>query len=460
MWKTSRSALIGLVIGVSAALAGCGSSSSPTNVGAKLECASIDGPIDAVQGLLIEQIAAGLADVPQLGEALAGVVTSTAFLLDLVDALAAFSTELLLEQDPAAAGAQLAGVGQSVQCFAVGLIDSLEILLAGLGDGPLAGIPGLGPVLEILLTDLSLLLGDVSAGLSGELRSNIIGELAGRLVGIANNLVALAQNLGSAAPSGAQAEVDLLGGLLMLPATLLGGVSELLNGFAALDAERSVTGLLGIVSDVADILAGLSPLPGFPGDTSLGALDQALNALSGGLAIVLTPIFDIIGAILPIGNKAAGTDGIFAAYLGEGVLGSVDPVNVAWMKGGVGPDGVERPALDALLAGIPILGDLLAAVLNFDGLGGGELVRALLLGDGTGLLPTLGGALAQVPGVPDLTPTLTLVGDVLSALLVLDVQSIPVVQNVLELVLSGGGANLVGGLVGNIIKDVLGILRP
>lgn len=314
----------------------------------------VAGPLDPVQGALIDEIGAQLVVLPQLGEPLVHVVTALGRLLDVVDALAASGETLFVERDPAAGGDALSGGALAVQCGAKSLAQAYM-------DSPLAAaLPTSSQQLVEELAELTLVFsGEDSIGLAG------LEDLTSRLAAIATRLsgmVSVVQNFPELLPAelgdaAGQIPAEALFPLLDAPAVLLANLAELLESAGGLHGQQTADAVAVTLTDLLGAVAAFDP-----SGSATGLLDEAQAHLSGGLGLILVPLFDAIQTGL--GGSATG---LFSSFLVDGIDGFPGAPNpLATYLGGNAPGG---DSLTDLLAGVPLLGDLLGLVLASSGSG-------------------------------------------------------------------------------------------
>lgn len=358
---------------------------SVDEVFAKFDCSfaaegPIAGPLDEAQSALIEQSANSIGDNEQLGESAVAIITGVSRLLDVVDALAASGESLAVSQDPELASQELLGATQALQCGAASLAEAGQ-------SGPLTALPETQGLLEDL-KNLALALDAQDPATLGpegiETLTAHIADVAESLSDIAT-LVALDVGVPGAPPE--------LQELLTLPSILLSDIADTLRAAGTLDGQGVADGLS---TTVGGVLSGILELA--PGDAAAEPLEQAEVSLREGLGRLLVPLFDAIAGQLSDGGFSPDA---FGDFLAGGFSGETD---FALAGAIAGADGFGTEPLADRLAGIPVLGDILASALAADGVDTGELegglplISALLSGDGEGGLPTLLEALQSAAG--------------------------------------------------------------
>jgi len=369
MPKTFLSLTVGAMALLLAACGGGGSGSSGVSGGsndgnasgedvfAKIECdvasqGPFAGPLDDAQATLIEQTANAIGSNEQLGEAGVNVVIGVSRLLDLVDALATLGDDLATEQDPQAAFSELLGVSQAVQCGAASLADAAE-------STELANLP----FARELIDDLRALALGIDTTNPQFLGASGLEDLTRQLADISETLSKITATIGLdpglGLPKGTQE-------LLRVPTVLFADLADTLTAVGQLDGDTSSDVISATVVNVLEGVAALSP-----NDAALEPLAQAEAALADGLAQLLVPLFDAIAQQLNAGGRM---DAEFGQVLAGGFTGTGAPVLGGIIAGGdATPDGVPRPEFGELLAGLPVLGDILATVLSAEGFETGGL---------------------------------------------------------------------------------------
>lgn len=364
-------------------------SETPVEILSRINCNAVAegpvaGPLDEAQATLIAQTAGSLGSNEQIGETGVALVVGVSRLLDLVDALAASGGTLATEQDPEAAAADLAGVSEAVQCALVSLADAAQA-------SPLAQLPGADMLLE-QLADLAMSFDTQDPSFVG---TEGLEALTTQLAGISTTLSGM---IASAAGNPEYGVPEELQALVMVPSVLLDDIAAALISVGQLDGQASAENLSAAITGV---LGGILSLA--PGDAAAEPLAQAEAAISEGLAQLLVPLFEAIS-----GQFAAG--GLPASSFSDFLAGGFTGVDTGFLEGIIAggassPDGADRPSLETLLSGVPVLGDVLAQVLGgggFDtgGLEGAPLISELLAGGGDlpSLLEALQMAASQLEG--------------------------------------------------------------
>lgn len=358
---------------------------SVNEVFAKFDCSfaaegPVAGPLDEAQSALIEQTASNLGDNEQLGESAVAIITGVSRLLDVVDALAASGESLAVSQDPELASQDLLGATQALQCGAASLAEAGQA-------SPLATLPEMDQLLE----DLKNLALALDAQDPATLGPEGIETLTARIADVAETLSALATL--AAQDIGLPGVPPELQGLLTLPSILLADIADTLRAAGTLDGQGVAD---GFSTAVGGVLSGVLNLA--PGDAAAGPLAQAEASLREGLGQLLVPLFDAIAGQLSDGGFQPDA---FADFLAGGFAGETD---FALAGAIAGADGFGTAPLAERLAGIPVLGDILAQVLAADGVDTGELegglplISALLSGGGEDGLPSLLEALQSAAG--------------------------------------------------------------
>lgn len=363
---------------------------TPVQILSRINCNAaaegpVAGPLDQAQAALIAQTAENLGSNAQIGASGEAFVVAVSRLLDLVDALAASGSTLAAEQDPEAAAADLAGAGDAVQCALVALADAAQA-------SPLAQVPGVDMLLE-QLADLALSFDPQDPSFVGtEGLEALTAQLAGLGTTLSDMIATAAANPQYGVPEELQA-------LVMVPAVLLDDIAAALISVGQLDGQASADNLSAAITGVLGGIASLAP-----GDAAAAPLAQAEAAISEGLAQLLVPLFDAISGQFAAGGMPASS---FSDFIAGGFTGADTGFLQGIIAGGAAsPDGADRPSLETLLSGIPVLGDVLAQVLGgggFDtgGLEGAPLIAELLAGGESGLpslLEALQLAAAQLEG--------------------------------------------------------------
>ncbi|MBY8966236.1 hypothetical protein KHP57_11040 [Algiphilus sp. NNCM1] len=301
------------------------------------------GPLDNAQTALIEQTANAIGGNSDLGDAGVNVIIAVARLLDVVDALATLGQNLAANQDPRAAASELLGVTQAIQCGAASLADAAA-------STDLVNLP----FANQLIDDLRSLALGIDTSDPNFLGASGLEDLTTQLANISSTLSDIIAVLGVdpsslGLPQGTQA-------LLRIPAELFKDLSETLLSIGQLDGEATSNALATTITGVLEGVAAL-----LPNDAAAGPLAQAREALANGLARLLVPLFDAISQQLSAGGRS---DAEFGRYLAGGFSGRGDPEIESIIAGGDGAaDGVPRPTLGELLAALPIVGQILDALL-------------------------------------------------------------------------------------------------
>jgi len=304
------------------------------------------GPLDDAQTALIEQTAGAIGGNSDLGDAGVNVIIGVSRLLDVVDALATLGEDLASDQDPQAAASELLGVTQAIQCGAASLADA-----AGTTD--LANLPFADELIEDLR---SLALGidttDPNFLGAGGLE-DLTTELSNVSETLSNIVEVIGLDPGLGLPAGTQS-------LLRIPAELFDDLSETLTSVGQLDGTAASD---DIAMTVTGVLEGLAAL--IPDNAAAEPLAQARQALADGLAQLLVPLFDAISQQLSAGGRS---DAEFGRFLTGGFSGEGAPELASLIAGGpLTADGVPRPTLAELLAGIPVIGEILDSLSSAEG---------------------------------------------------------------------------------------------
>ncbi|WP_420428551.1 hypothetical protein [Algiphilus sp.] len=358
-WMAAPVAAIGLLLtacgggsgGSGSAVAGNGDGTGSKDVFARIDCnvsaqGPFAGPLDDAQTALIEQTANAIGGNSDLGDAGVNVIIGVARLLDVVDALATLGQDLAANQDPQAAAAELLGVTQAIQCGAASLADAAD-------STDLANLPFAGQLID----DLRNLALGIDTSDPNFLGASGLEDLTTQLSNVSNTLSDIVAVIGLdpsglGLPQGTQA-------LLRVPAELFKDLSETLTSIGQLDGESASD---DIAMTVTGVLEGLAAL--IPDNAAAGPLEQAREALANGLAQLLVPLFDAISQQLAAGGRS---DAEFGRFLAGGFSGTGAPELESIIAGGpANPDGVARPTLGELLAAIPIVGEILSALLPAD----------------------------------------------------------------------------------------------
>ncbi|MGB0212434.1 MAG: hypothetical protein ACPGE9_09600, partial [Algiphilus sp.] len=230
------------------------------------------------------------------------------------------------------------------------------------------------------LADLALSFDPQDPGFVGtEGLEALTAQLAGLGTTLSDMIATAAANPQYGVPEELQA-------LVMVPAVLLDDIAAALISVGQLDGQASADNLSAAITGVLGGIASLAP-----GDAAVAPLAQAEAAISEGLAQLLVPLFDAISGQFAAGGMPASS---FSDFIAGGFTGADTGFLQGIIAGGAAsPDGADRPSLETLLSGIPVLGDVLAQVLGgggFDtgGLEGAPLIAELLAG-GEGGLPSL-----------------------------------------------------------------------
>lgn len=340
------------LVGISAllpVLAACGSDGSgnsgasgnnpqppATEIFAQVRCAAegeVEGPLDPLQGALVEQLGGALADIPGLGASGESVVIGVASLLDVLDALLGSAQALGNEGDAEAGQMPLDGAADALRCTAKALFDAYA--LSPLADFAPREVDALVAELVALMTLL-----DGADSLGGGLET-----LTGRLASLSDALSDLANVL----PKDISAldGVVTLSALTEAPAHLFANLADVLRLAGQLDGEGTGDAVATTLTDLLGLLQVVS-LP----DGGEGALVELLtglqDVLSQTLGALLGPIFDLIGGIFR-NDEIGFASRVYGDFLHEGLTGQ--PANsLAAYAGGMAPDGVERPSLRSMLA--------------------------------------------------------------------------------------------------------------
>lgn len=325
-----------------------------TEIFAQLQCGdgpgTVEGPLDALQEPLVNELGGALADIPQIGASAESIVIAVAHLLDVVDALATSMATLAAEQDPEAGFLVLDGTASAIQCASKSLYEAYVF-------SPLAG---LAPrEVNALVAELAALAtvfdGADSLGAKG------LEDLTARLAGVADAIADIVQIL----PADIGVFPDALpldySALVQAPAVLLNNLADTLRFAGQLDGQATAD---AVTNTLTDLLGLLEATLAFQGNGSpLSDLLMTLEEqLSQGLGMLLVPLFDAIAGAF--GNDEAGFgSGIFAGFLAGGMQGSSTNPLADYLGGGA-PDGVDRLRLSDVLAGLPILGNLLDRLLG------------------------------------------------------------------------------------------------
>lgn len=444
---------IGLIMAASLTLAGCGSSGggggSDGNGGGggatvvPVGGNNLLGPADPVQDALIDA-GNGAGDAPVVGDTAAALLSALVALLDAPDGLASGFQDFATSQDPNDLFAGGEDAGAALLSFAAGLSETL-IQLSEEGQA----IPGSDALLPTLL-DLQQ---QVQDGLSGASNGGDLTAITDLLVQLSGQLAGLS---GQVPPQ--VADAPLVGDLLAALGTGSADLATILDSVGRLNGDDTSAALTQAFQNVLSALTG--SLPGV-GDNAMltGAVSDATMQFERGLAIVLNPLFQALrGVLAPITGEASplagGLDGLLGGDTG-GLAGLL-------AGGGMSSGGTQIPLLSDLLAGLPLLGELLTQLPGGGALGAGGLgsLTTILDQGGTGGIPLLGDLLA---GIPNLSapggsgaPSPAALTDLLTSLLSLNGDGLPVLGDVLAG--AGGAGSLDLPIVGNVLDDLLGNL--
>lgn len=400
----------------------------------------VAGPADPVQDALTD-VGDTTGDAPVIGDTSAALLSALVALLDAPDGLANGFQNFLTSQNPddLIAGGDLAG--NALLSFAAGLSETL-IQLSEEGQA----IPGSENLLP-LLTDLQT---EVQDGITGETDGGDLTAITDLLVQIAGELDTLSGQVPAQV-----ADAPLVGDLLAALGTGATDLSTILDATGRLDADDTSAALVNSFDNLLTSLSG--SLPGGAGTALSDAVDQAGVNFENGLAVVLNPLFQALrGVLAPVTGETSPLAPVLGGVLsgdldgfgGEAAFGDL------LAGGGTGSGGTEIPLLSDLLSGLPVLGDVLAGLMGGDAQGGLDTVTDLLANGGSGDVPLLGDVLQGVPALGGADPaSLPVLGDLLSALLSLDGDGVPVVSDILDSV--GGAGNFNPGDFSGVIEDLL-----
>lgn len=400
----------------------------------------VTGPADPVQDALTD-IGDTTGDAPVIGDTSAALLSALVALLDAPDGLASGFQNFLTSQNPddLIAGGDLAG--DALLSFAAGLSETL-IQLTEEGQA----IPGSENLLP-LLTDLQI---EVQDGITGETDGGDLTAITDLLVQIAGELDTLSGQVPSQV-----ADAPLVGDLLAALGTGADDLSIILDATGRLDGDDTSAALVDSFENLLTSLSG--SLPGDANSALTGAVGDATVQFENGLAVVLNPLFQALrGVLAPVtGENSPLAPVLGAGFAGDfGGFGGVTAFGDLLAGGGTGNGGTEIPLLSDLLAGLPVLGDVLAGLMGGDAAGGLDTVSNLLENGGTGNVPLLGDVLQGVPALGGSDPaSLPLLGDLLTALLSLDGDGVPVISDILAGV--GGAGNFNPGEFSSVIEDLL-----
>lgn len=442
-------AFLAASLAITAGCGGGGSSNGPTSSTPLVPGSNqVAGPADPVQDLLT-QLSDGAGDVPVLGDTVSALVGALVSLLDAPDGLASGFQDFLLSQDPQDLITGGQDAGDAILSFAAGLSDTL-IQLSEEGEA----IPGLDAVLPQLLALQEM----VRDGFTGTSDGGNLTLVTDTLVEIAGSLGALSGQV----PPAVQ-DAPLVGALL---ATLGQGSQDLattLDAVGQLDGKATSDALL---DSFTHLLTGLTgALPGGFDAQLTGAVDSAKDTFSGGLALLLDPLFRSLSAVLgPVTGQGAPLNNILPGLLSGNLagLGGISGLGSLLEGGGTSSGGLPIPVLGDLLAGLPLLGDLLGGILGGASAGGGLPVLGDVLGGG-GNLPLLGDLLQGLPGLSapgsSAPASLPIIGDLLTSILSLNDGGLPILGDILADGGNGAGGldiPVIGGLLDGLLGGLLG----
>ncbi|MDT0634936.1 hypothetical protein [Spectribacter hydrogenoxidans] len=402
----------------------------------------VAGPADPVQDALTD-VGDTTGDAPVIGDTSAALLSALVALLDAPDGLASGFQSFLTSQNPddLIAGGDLAG--DALLSFAAGLSETL-IQLTEEGQA----IPGSENLLP-LLTQLQV---EVQDGITGQTDGGDLTAITDLLVQIAGELDTLSGQVPSQV-----ADAPLVGDLLTALGTGADDLSIILDATGRLDGDDTSAALVDSFENLLTSLSG--SLPGDANSALTGAVGDATVQFENGLAVVLNPLFQALrGVLAPVTGETsplapvlgAGFAGDFSDFGGEAGFGDL------LAGGGTGSGGTQIPLLSDLLSGLPVLGDVLAGLMGGEAAGGLDTLSNLLANGGTGNVPLLGDVLQGVPALGGADPaSLPLLGDLLTALLSLDGDGVPVISDILD---SAGGTGT--GFDSSQFSDIIDGLLP
>lgn len=455
MWTRATHFVVCTFLAASLAfVAGCGGSSGgdsnavdqPVPVGGN----NATGPADPVQDALLG-VGGQLGAAPVVGDTAEALIAALVALLDVPDGLAGGFEQFLMTQDPEALldGGEISG--DALLSFSAGLVETIEQLTE---EGK--ALPG-GELLTSLLLDLER---QVQEGITGESEGGNLTAVTDLLVQIANLLHGISRQVPEQVES-----APLVGDLLSALSGALLDISDLFDAVGRLEGDEASAALVGTLEEVVSELAG--SLPGGAGGALADAGEQAAALFAGGLGLLLDPLFQVLRGVLapltgdesPFGNLLVALLSVDLDALG-GLSGFADTIE----GGGTAPGGGQIPLLSDLLAGLPLLGDLLAGLLGGNAAGGLTTLDNVVANGGSGGVPLLGDLLQ---GLPDLSQpgssediSLPLLGDLLTTLLALDGDGVPVIGSILSAGGDGSGGldlPLIGDLLDALLGDLLGL---
>lgn len=322
-------ALTAVALGSAMLLAACGSTDDvlsnpaalPTLVTAK-NCSNVTGPLDTVQGLLLNPLRGAAAALPTVGPTAASATAALASTLDTVDGLSAALTTLARTQSPQQFTARLPAVGDSILCAGASLSESLA-LLAG---QPNVAIPGV-VLVQGMLAAVSQ---RVANGLVGVTPGADLTALTSQLVQLSNQLASLAGSLP------AQVDQPFLRQILELNALAYNSLALILADVGALNGDKLAADITALLVGAADQLDTL-PLPaqlGVPSNVLTPVIEQLRNAsvaLDNSLSATLQPTLQAVSSVLGGASITAPATALasFADLLAGGIASNGSAVSNA-----------------------------------------------------------------------------------------------------------------------------------
>lgn len=446
--RSTHGFALGLLLAASLALTACGGSSggdAASNIGTRevppAGQNAVRGPVDPVQNAL-RKLGEGTGQIPAVGPAVEPLVDSLVSLLDVVDGLTSGFQEFITSQDPAALLAGGEKAGTAILSFSSGLQTALlELNRTG------QQIPAVGTVLQ-RLEQFQLAIRQATRG---ETAGGDISPVTDTL----NGLLASLSDLQGQLPGSVQNSPA--SGLFDAVFSALEDLGVVLDETGQLDGSGTSQAMATLVENLAANLA--SSLPGGAGEQLTAPLEQFTQTFTGGLAVLLEPLFQTLrGALAPLTGPQAPL-AILGGTMGGKDLTTVDRGSfslpllklgdlLAGLAGAGGSIGGAAALQDSLSPGgsIPLVGPLLQDLLGGPG---GTAPSLPVIGDllGSLLAPAAGGGALPISGVLGSGQPLEILTGLLTDLLGMTSTD------------SSGGLGILGGLLGS-VHDLLESLLP
>ena len=337
----------------------------------------VDGPLDAVQTPLSETVLAQLRDAVA-GTPLEAIVASAdqiivQDLLDIVDALALGLQSAATSGNPAAIAGSATDVQVQVFQLVEHLRELLDVLAAGTGGAPGAGVGGnplAGTPLEALGTALLPILSPASSLLDPANGTDLQLTQLAEVVALINQQL----QAGLAQIPAEATSAPVVGGVFSTLSTTLTDVTALIGAAATYNGANTTAQIQNTVDNLlVNVLTEVLPLrfleeqSGNPGALTgqiEGGVAQVSAVLGDGLGQVLTPVLEQLlgGALTPV------LDPIENAVLPTVLTPIIDALS-GGVPGGIGGGfgatelGSLLGVVGTVLAATP-LGDLLGTILG------------------------------------------------------------------------------------------------